>query len=248
MKRPELSFLLLTWNRAPMLERCLRSFFERISGEVAYELIIMDNASTDRTAEILARYEGREHVRIVRNRENLRLNAYKKLFRLGRGRLLVELDDDVIALPRHFDKTFVRYFKEFPDYGYIGLNVVVDEKTWGAKAPQDQYCEDVRGELVIEEGPVGGWCTAFRRRHYLLFAPFLRLFNFTMARCEDGTLCGFLHVILRKRQGLIKNERCLHATGPYYAKEMGLMDREIDKYENGGQPEVAARYRAYDAD
>ena len=241
-QKPELSFMLLTWNRAPMLEMCLKSFFENISGEVAYELIIMDNASTDGTSRILDAYEGRSFVQIVRSKVNYRLNGYKKLFAMAKGRIMVELDDDVIRLPKSFDKTFIEYFKAFPDYGYIGLNVEQSEMTWGAKPGPEHYKEDIRGDMIMEEGVVGGWCTAFKRWHYKLFAPFLHLFNFTMARGEDGTLMGFLHVILRKRQGIIKNAVCLHATGIPYAKKFGLLDRDIEKYRNGGQPEVAERY------
>ncbi len=233
--------MVLTWNRAPMLEMCLESFFENISNEYPYELIIMDNASTDWTSGILDKYEGRESVRIVRSKINYRLNGYKKLFAMAKGKYMVELDDDVIRLPKDFDKAFVEYFDAFPDYGYIGLNVVQDEMTWGAKPGAEQYKDDVRGDRVIEEGPVGGWCTAFRRWHYKLFAPFLHLFNFTMARGEDGTLCGFLHVILRRRQGLIKNVVCLHATGIPYAKKYGLLDRDIEKYVAGARPDIAER-------
>ena len=241
--KPELSFVVLTWNRAPMLELSLTSVFENISGKHPYELIILDNASTDSTGQILDRYEGHECVRIIHSKINYHLNGYKKLFAMATGRFIVELDDDVIRLPKDFDDTFIEYFKAFPDYGYVGLNVVQDEMTWGAKPGPECYKDDVRGDKVMEEGPVGGWCTAFRRWHYKLFAPFLHFFNFTMARGEDGTLMGFLHVILRRRQGLIKNAVCLHATGIPYAKKYGLLERDIEKYMVGDQPDVAERYR-----
>lgn len=243
MKHPDISILLLTWNRAPFLERCLREMFASFSPSVEREVILMDNGSTDSTPEVLARYADKPGVRVVRNVKNEALEAYKKLFAMARGRIMVEVDDDVLAFPKGFDQTFIDYFVAFPDYGYLGLNVVQNEKTDGAKGSPSQYKEDIRGTKVVEEGPVGGWCSAFRRRHYLLFKPFLCFFKFSMRRPEDGTLMGFIKVVLRKRIGLIRNAICLHATGPAYSREAGLLDRDIEKYQIGDSPEIAEKYK-----
>lgn len=244
MASPTISFVLLTWNRAPMLELCLATFFANISGKHSYELIILDNASTDRTGQILDGYEDMDNVCIIRSKVNYHLNGYKKLFSMAHGKFIVELDDDVIRLPKDFDDTFVEYFRAYPDYGYIGLNPEQNDKTNGAKPAQENYRDDIRGDMVIEEGPVGGWCSGFRRRHYKIFAPLLHFFDFTMARGEDGTLMAFLHVVLRKKQGLIKNAVCLHASGPVYSKEYGLLKRDIEKYLEGNLPLEAIKYES----
>ena len=243
--RPDISILLLTWNRAPFLERCLRELFAALSPDVSREVIVMDNGSKDETVGIIGQYAARPDVRVVRNATNEGLEAYKKLFSLARGRLMIEVDDDVLAFPAAFDKTFLRYFKAYPDYGYLGLNVVQNGKTTGAKAPADRYREDRRGVFVVEEGPVGGWCSAFKRRHYLLFRPLLRFFKFSMRRGEDGTLMGFIQKVLRKRIGLIQNAVCFHATGPVYSQEARLIDRDIEKYRIGGLPDMAEKYDAF---
>ena len=240
--RPDISILLLTWNRAPYLERCLREMFASFSPDVSREVILMDNGSTDGTAAILAGYENRPGVRLVRNPANEGLEAYKKLFSMARGRLMIEVDDDVLAFPIGFDRTFLEYFKAYPDYGYLGLNVLQNEKTTGAKAPVDRYREDRRGDLVVEEGPVGGWCSAFHRRHYQLVKPLLRFFRFSMARSEDGTIMGFIQKVFRKRIGLIRDAVCFHATGAVYSREAGLLDRDIEKYRIGGLSDMALQY------
>ena len=182
------------------------------------------------------------NVQIVLSQKNLRLNAYKPLFGLARGKFIVDLDDDIIEFPNGFDKTIVEYFDAFPDYGFIGLNVVCNEKTNGHKPGSECYKLDVRGERVIEEGPVGGWCAAFRRSHFRLFRLFFNMLNLSIARVEDGVLSGFLHVLLRKRQGIIRDAVCLHATGPYYAREFGLLQREAEKYQAAGLTKEAQEF------
>jgi len=240
--KPDVSIVLLTWNRAPMLRECLHEMFKSLSRELTHDIIIMDNASTDETPLILDSYEGRAETRIVRNRKNVRLNAYKKLFAMARGRLVIEVDDDVLRFPANFDRTFVDYFARYPDYGYLALNVEQNEKTSGAKPDASCYHEDRRGDMVIEEGPAGGWCAAFRRWHYRPFVPLIHFIDFSMSRVEDGFLCGLIGKIWRKRIGIIRSATCLHATGPAYAREYGLLRREHEKYMVGGLPDLADSY------
>ena len=239
---PDVSILLLTWNRAPMLKICLEKLFAALSPKLRHEVILMDNASTDDTKSVLNQYVNREGVRLIFNEQNLRLNAYKKLFALARGRIMIEVDDDVIEFPDNFDKLFVDYFKTFSDYGYLALDVIQNEKTNGAKGDA-VYKNDIRGDMEVLEGPVGGWCAAFRRRHYRLFKFIYDRLQYSMARSEDGTLSGFLNVVLRKRQGLIGTAKCLHACGVNYAQMFGLTVREREKYLAGGLPNIAEQYK-----
>lgn len=242
-KRPEVSVLLLTWNRAPMLETCLKELFASLSTSLSHEIVLMDNGSTDETPAILARYAVRPDVRVVTLPQNTGLAGYKRLFGMARGRIMIEVDDDILRFPKDFDRTLVDYLDALPDYGYLALNVVQDELTDGAKPSADHYRDDVRGGRVVEEGPTGGWCSAFRRRHYRLFRPLINMLHLSMARCEDGVLMACMQKILRKRIGLVKNAVCLHATGRAYAEKYGLLKREVEKYTIGELPEMAERFK-----
>ena len=238
-QKPDVSILLLTWNRAPMLEKCLESMFKSLSPNLRREIIIMDNGSTDETSAILALYENRPGVKILRNSTNLGIAGYKRLFGMASGRIMIEVDDDILEFPQCFDETLRDYLDTFPDYGYIALNVIQNDLTTGAKPDLSNYHDDTRGDKTIEEGPTGGWCAAFRRRHYRLLRPLFNLLSMSMARSEDGILMGFMQKFLRKRIGLVKNSACLHATGPAYAKMFGLLKREVGKYQIGNLPERA---------
>lgn len=246
--RPDVSICMLTWNRAPFLRICLEKMFasirEKEDGGLVREILIMDNGSTDDTPEILSAYEGRSGVRIFRNKKNYGLNAYKRLFFKARGRIVIEVDDDILGFPERFDEVIAHYLKAFPDFGFLALNVVQDEKTDGAKPGPNNYNDVVRGDLIVEEGPTGGWCAGFRRKHCLLLKYLWLFFNIDFKVSEDAYIAS-LCFRLGKRIGIVKKHVCFHACGPIYAKEYGLLNREIAKYEASNLTGFVEKNRAF---
>lgn len=255
MKKPDISIGMLTWNRAPMLEVCLEKLFKSLDPALSHQIVIMDNGSTDSTREILERYRSREDLTIVYNQKNEHFAAYKKLFPMLKADIIVDLDDDVIEFPPCFDRILLDYMAAYRDYGFLSLNVVVDDKTTGARPQGAKYVEDVRivggRTMVVEEGEAGGWCAAFRRRHFSLMRPF---FNYLVMSThfnghvggqvwmEDAVITGFLRRFFRKRIGIIRDAVCLHADSPYYAEKYGLKKREREKYERILDPANAEKY------
>lgn len=59
---------------------------------------------------------------------------------------------------------------------------------------------------------------------------------------EDAYIASLCYR-LKKRIGLIKSHVCFHACWPLYAKEFGLLHREIEKYEKSRLEEMAKRNR-----
>ena len=147
----------------------------------------------------------------------------------------------MLEFPKGFDAVMVSYLDAYKDYGYIGSNVIQNEKTDGARTADLKYTDDVRGQFVIEEGPVGGWCAAFRRKHYRLLHPILWFWDIKMKMPEDALLQSFCFRI-HKRVGIIRDLKVLHACGPVYAKEFNQIDREIEKYKIGAREDLIAQY------
>ncbi|MBR9912441.1 MAG: glycosyltransferase [Gammaproteobacteria bacterium] len=91
-----LTVLLATYNGSLTLERSLQKFIELDEPKGGYNLIVVDNASTDSTPKILKEFENKlplNWLRIERQGKNLALNAGLELVT---GDLVVLTDDDIL--------------------------------------------------------------------------------------------------------------------------------------------------------
>ncbi|RIJ41465.1 glycosyltransferase family 2 protein [Pontibacter oryzae] len=241
----EISFVILTWNRYKFLEKCLEQLLSSIKDINQCEVVVMDNGSTDATAAVLEAYADNKHVKVITRDANYGLNAYKKLFKAAAGEYIVIVDDDVLGFPEGVDKIFLDYMKAFPDYGFLALNVIQNEFTNGAKPGPEAYVEETRDGKVIERGPTGGWCACFRAKEFRKIKFLFSLMNLNMKRSEDGLLAKLFQKRLGLKSGLIKEATCFHACGPYYAKEFGHLEREIEKYAKSGLKNFVDEYKKY---
>jgi GT2 family glycosyltransferase len=93
---PRASLIVATWNAADLLEACLDSIeAQRLPG--GFETIVVDDASTDRTPELLAGRAGR--VEVVTNEANAGFAAANaRGARAARGGVLVFLNPDTELL------------------------------------------------------------------------------------------------------------------------------------------------------
>jgi hypothetical protein len=157
----------------------------------------------------------------------------------------VIVDDDVLEFPARMDLIFADYMRTFPDYGFLALNVVQNEFTNGAKLGPEAFVEDVRAGKTIQEGPAGGWCACFRKKDYRRLWLRWMFTKLDMRGGEDGFLVRHFRERLHLRSGIIRDAVCFHASGPYYAKQFGHLEREIEKYAKSNLPAFVAQYQEY---
>ena len=95
----KLSLIIPAYNEQDYLAECLRharAEIERESARGPFEIIVVDNASTDRTAEIAASFAG---VRVIRETQKGLPHARQCGFDAARGEILAYIDADTRMPP-----------------------------------------------------------------------------------------------------------------------------------------------------
>lgn len=91
----EISVVIITFNRAPLLSRCLDSLL-RQEGAPPYEVLVIDDGSTDETPRLAQLSDPR--VRYHAQANSGRSASRNRGLELARGRLLVYVDSDVFVV------------------------------------------------------------------------------------------------------------------------------------------------------
>ncbi len=225
------SICIVTYNRVGMLKKCVEAIIPSLKG-VNYELIIWDNASTDGTGEYLKGLENNERVRVILNEKNIGTNAKGKAIELAKGEFIIGVDDDVIEFPANWVQDMVMAYKRIPAMGYLATNVVQDEKTDGAKQPDEDYVprQFDDGKITLEVGPAGGWCFMVSRYVYEKVGKLAQKDD-AMFFMEDEDYAnrvsdeGF-------KFGILKEVKVYHATGRAHNKDyVDVYDAKMKDYE-----------------
>ena len=106
---PLVSVYLPTRNRAEQLPRAIRSVLRQDCPNL--ELLVVDDASTDLTSEVLARFAARDsRVRIFRQPVPSGAPAARnRAIREARGEFLAGIDDDDLMLPTRLSSLLDAY-------------------------------------------------------------------------------------------------------------------------------------------
>lgn len=93
---PDISIIVCAYNHGKWLERCIRSLNhqQNIQPE-EFEIIIVDDASTDETKDVLGNLEVVPNLRIIKNDKNIGLpKSLNKAIKTALGRYVVRVDSD----------------------------------------------------------------------------------------------------------------------------------------------------------
>jgi GT2 family glycosyltransferase len=117
----DLSVVIVSWNTRDVLRNCLESVFKGL-GELSAEVIVVDNASTDHSAQMVAHEFPR--VRLIDNYANLGFAAANNQgIRIARGAHVLLLNPDTLVIGDALEKTLA-YAQAHPDAGVVGCQVL----------------------------------------------------------------------------------------------------------------------------
>lgn len=148
--QPKVSVLVPVYNAAPFIAATVRAVLEQTFAD--FELILLDDASTDKSAEIIARFDDKRIV-YARNERNLGISATRnKLAAMARGDYIAVLDHDDICLPERLE-TQVRFLDKHPDIAMAGswFELVCPPQASALRrlllSPQWIWCQPLRPTL-----------------------------------------------------------------------------------------------------
>ena len=162
--KPLISVVICTRNRAELLRRAVTSVIHQAFASSDYEILVVDNASTDRTHEVVRQFEGLAPVCYLREDSVGLCVARNTGWRAAAGRYVAFFDDDAVAPPgwlASIQEGFasaplmigvvggpVRAIWEKPRPVWLGDEIVCSLTVidWGT---EDKFLEDVACEWLV---------------------------------------------------------------------------------------------------
>ncbi len=126
--KPMVSVLMPVYNAGKFLAPAIESI--RKQTVTNFELLIIDDGSTDKTPTILKRYTKKDkRIRIFRNKKNVGLvKSLNSIIKKTRGAYVARMDADDIAYPKRFEKQ-IALLESNPRLVACGGQVeIIDEK------------------------------------------------------------------------------------------------------------------------
>ena len=103
-KGTEISVILCSYNRAATLARCLQHFSRQTVPQDRWELILVNDGSTDNTDEIAQQKQWPFQLRYIRQENTGLAGARNTAIAAARGKILLLINDDTIAAPDLIEK------------------------------------------------------------------------------------------------------------------------------------------------
>ncbi len=121
----DVSVCVVSWNDGPHLERLLPAL-AAATGGLASQVIVVDNGSSDGTAELLRRHP---EATVIRNQQNRGITrARNQALLLATGRTILMLDADTVPHPGSIE-ALVAYLDARPEVGLVGAQLLNPDGT-----------------------------------------------------------------------------------------------------------------------
>ena len=132
------SVIIPTFNRAELLSQAIRSVLAQGFGD--YELIVVDDGSTDSTGEVVASFEA-QRIRYLRREDTGSAAAARNTGILrARGKYISFLDDDDEYLPEFLEETYRCFESVAEQVGFTWCGVRPEMPTRPGRYPTLSRC------------------------------------------------------------------------------------------------------------
>lgn len=121
---PLVSIMMTTYNRGEYITAAIDSVRKQTYQN--WELLILDDASTDNTQALLANYAGDRRIIFLPTERNLGITKNRNRgFAIAKGKYIAVLDSDDLWIDTSKLEKQVQFLEEQPEYVAVGTNVKV---------------------------------------------------------------------------------------------------------------------------
>jgi glycosyltransferase involved in cell wall biosynthesis len=164
--RIQVSVIVCTRDRASSLERCLAAFEAMDFDPTSWELVVVNNGSSDQTRSVVELFATRVpfHVVLLDEPERGKARALNRGARHAAAPILTFIDDDCYAAP-DFLTCVLEGFAEHADCGYIGGRILLFDPTDAPLTIKlDDVAEEVPPHTCVKPGFIQGANLSVRRQ------------------------------------------------------------------------------------
>jgi len=158
--RPEVSIIIPVFNQAEYTKKCMESIVMNTPGEL-YEVVIIDNGSTDETKELLKCLAG--DVKIITNKVNMGFaKACNQGAKVASGKYLLFLNNDT-QVQQHWLQPLVNTVENNLEIGAVGSKllypdgkvqhagvIIIEQKNKVSLLPRHVFMGDYPSDVPIE--------------------------------------------------------------------------------------------------
>lgn len=184
---PDISVIVCAYNHGKWIERCIRSLnHQQHIGKDEFEIIVINDASTDMTGDVLDNLSDISNLKIINNDINIGLpQSLNKAIRAALGRYIVRVDSDdyVMRLFLYLTRLFLDMNR---DYQAVAVDYVLVDEFERLIRRVNCFNEEIACGVMFRKEclfDIGLYDEAFRMREgHELMKRFLG--KFEMARLE----------------------------------------------------------------
>lgn len=232
------SVVIPTYNRASMLKEAIESVLVQTYQD--WELIVVDDGSTDKTPAIVASYRGScRSISYIRQPQQGQFAALNTGLSRTRGEFIAPLDDDDAWLPDKLE-TQVAYLERYPEISLVYCPMIVMDSTGqtGTRKPSNRW-QDTFQELL--------------RHNFIPMTVMVRrtcfdevgVFDASLSRSGDYDMwlriaCGYRFESIQEPLALFRwhsKNKTTHVNALHYACHVRIFQKLSEN------PDLPAKYR-----
>lgn len=163
MTTPKISVVMPAYNAEKHIAEAIESILNQTFTD--FELLIIDDASTDKTFEIAKDYADKDsRIKIIRNTENLNIGgSLNKGISEAKAEIIARMDADDISLPDRFQKQY-DLLQSDPKIAVVGGDIIVLEEDWSTHIRKYESDSDKMKKLLVRYMPFAHPATMYRKQ------------------------------------------------------------------------------------